>query len=172
MRWLFTVVLEIYTSIKLCELANFGDLNIMRLLIMRFYCQKDSTWNGIYEGSKTRQKKARVLRAAYSALSRHKFVGGTIPYTTHFWTSLLSRLRVSKPHTKGSSALDYIIDSRVTMTTWTLFSAPIYVSSCVHACEPWKWFRVKQLTVSYSCLLSSTRMTSLKAERPRQWVNS
>jgi len=60
------------------------------------------------------KKAAHVFWAAYSGLhtahyrSRHKFVGSTIRRTfEHFF---FSQLLVSKPHTKSSSALDYMTD--------------------------------------------------------------
>ena len=71
-------------SIKLCKLANFGDFKLYAVLIMRFYCQKDFSYL-IYERSKTKKKKAaRILRAMYNALSRHKFVGSTIRRTFEY----------------------------------------------------------------------------------------
>ena len=53
------------------------------------------------KGARQGKKKieARVLQAAYSALSRHKFVGGTILCDYSF---------LSLMHTKGSSASDYM----------------------------------------------------------------
>ena len=52
-----------------------------------------------------KKKTARLLRAAYCALSKHKFIASPIQHTfKHF----LSGLLVSKPHTKNSSALDYM----------------------------------------------------------------
>ena len=99
-------------------------------------------WHGIYESSKTKGKKADlVLQAVYSTLPRHKFVA-----------LYVSRPFVSKPHTKSSSALDYM---NIT-------------------CEQWKWFwfvQVKQLTVLYFCLRSSTTMT-LHWNLSWQWVNN
>ena len=66
----------------------------------------------MYQRSKTQKKVAHVLQAAYSGpprtahyRSRHKFVGSTIRHAF-----FLSRLLVSKPHTKSSSTLDYMTD--------------------------------------------------------------
>ena len=54
-------------------------LNFMRLLIIRFIARKILPDMESMKGARKSKKiEARVLQAAYSALSRHKFVGGTI----------------------------------------------------------------------------------------------
>ena len=54
------------------------------------------------KGARQSKKAARILRAAYNALSRHKFVGST-------YDALLFALTTrSQPYTKSSSALDYM----------------------------------------------------------------
>ena len=87
----------------------------MRFLIMRFYCQKDSSYmTQIYERSKTQKKAARVLRAAYSsphtAHYRLRHINLLVALYNALLNTFFSQLLVSKPHTKSSSALDYMTD--------------------------------------------------------------
>ena len=68
------------------------------------------------KGARQRKKAAHILRAAYNALSRHKFVGSTIRHTFEYFFLLYNALldtffastTRSKPYTKSSSALDYM----------------------------------------------------------------
>ena len=58
------------------------------------------------KGARQRKKAARILRAAYNALSRHKFVGSTIRRTFEYF--FFASTTCSKPYIKSSSALDYM----------------------------------------------------------------
>ena len=102
------------SDINLCEykMMQIGQfwrlLNFMWFLIMRFYCQKDSSYmtRNLWKEQDEEKKAACILRAMYNALLRHKFVGSTIRHTFEY-IFFVSTTR-SKPYTKSSSTLDYM----------------------------------------------------------------
>ena len=140
------------------RLKFYATFNYAILLPERFYLTQN-LWR---EQDKAQKKEARLLRAACRAHYRGINLLVAL-YDALLNTSFVSTWVVSKPHTKGSSALDYIVNAQAT-------SAHATQHTCMWACE--SDFESKQLTIPYSCLLSLTRMTLLKAEQPQQWVNS
>ena len=79
-------------------------LNFMRFLIMRFYCQKDSSY--MTRNLWKEQDKEKKQLAYFGPQTTHyrgiKFVGSIIRRTFDASTTR------SKPYTKSSSALDYM----------------------------------------------------------------
>ena len=154
---------------KIMRIGQFWRLlNFMRFLIMRFYCQKDSSYmtrNLLKEqdaeksGSRTPGRVQRTIDRGINLL-----LALYDPLLSSFFFFFLSRLLVSKPHTKS-------MQQRFRLHEHCSTPDLARSTSLVHACEPRKWFwfvRVKQLLVLCPCLHCSTRMTSLKAERPAQ----